>query len=163
MRPRVVIVDDEERMAAVVAMALGREGYDCEPCPSAAAALAAIEARGADVVVSDLRMPDMDGIELLRRLRTSHPTLPVILLTAHGSLPSAVAAMREGAFDYVAKPFDNDELRALVARALELTRLARENRLLRQEVASRYAPDAVVAVSPRSSLAWKSAPISPIS
>jgi DNA-binding NtrC family response regulator len=150
VKPRVVIVDDEPRMSTVVAMALGRDGYECETHASAAAALAAIEARGADVVVTDLMMPDVDGIELLRRLRATRPALPVILLTAHGSVPSAVAAMREGAFDYVAKPFDNDELRATVARALELTRLERENRELRREVAGRYAPEAIVADSPRS-------------
>src|SRR5215468_5064048 len=137
-------------MAAVVAMALGRDGYECEPCATAAAALEAIESRGADVVVTDLKMPEVDGLELLRRLRTARPTLPVILLTAHGSVPSAVAAMRDGAFDYIAKPFDNDELRALVARAIELTRLERENRELRREVAARYAADAIVAESARS-------------
>ncbi|MDX2168071.1 MAG: sigma-54 dependent transcriptional regulator, partial [Deltaproteobacteria bacterium] len=86
----------------------------------------------------------------LRRVRAARPGLPVILLTAHGSVPSAVAAMREGAFDYVAKPFDNDELRALVGRALALTRLERENRWLRQEVGHRYAPQEVVAESPAS-------------
>ncbi len=147
MSARVVIVDDEERMAAVVAMALARDGHTCETYGSAAAALTAIEARGADVVVSDLRMPEIDGLELLRRLRALRPQLPVILLTAHGSVASAVAAMREGAFDYIAKPFDNDELRALVARAINLTRLERENQWLRQEVGSRYAPDTLVAES----------------
>jgi DNA-binding NtrC family response regulator len=150
VKARVVIVDDEPRMAAVVAMALGRDGYDCEPCPSAAAALEAVAARGADVVVTDLKMPDMDGIELLRCLHAARPALPVIMLTAHGSVPTAVAAMREGAFDYVTKPFDNDELRALVGRAIELTRLERENRELRREVVGRYSPDAIVAESPRS-------------
>ena len=150
MAARIVIVDDEPRMAAVVAMALGRDGHECEQCGSAAVALQAVEARGADVVVTDLRMPDMDGLELLRRLHTDRPELPVILLTAHASVPSAVAAMRDGAFDYVAKPFDNDELRALVTRALELTRLASENRWLRQELGHRYAPDTMVAESPRS-------------
>jgi two-component system NtrC family response regulator len=150
MKPRVLIVDDEERMASVVAMALGRAGYECETCTSGEAALAAVDARGADVVVTDWRMPGMDGIELLRRLHAKRPALPVILITAHGSVPSAVAAMREGAFDYLTKPFDNDELRALVGRALDLTRLERENRYLKQEVASRYAPDAMVAESARS-------------
>jgi DNA-binding NtrC family response regulator len=76
--------------------------------------------------------------------------VPVIFMTAYGDIPSAVAAMREGAFDYVTKPFDNEELKNLVARALELTKLHRENRYLRQELASRYAPDAVVAESPQS-------------
>jgi DNA-binding NtrC family response regulator len=150
MKPRILVVDDETRMATVIAMALGRAGYECETCSDGAAALKALEARPADLVVTDWKMPQMDGIELLRQLRARQPALPVILVTAHGSVPSAVAAMRDGAFDYVTKPFDNDELRAIVARALDLTRLERENRYLRQEVASRYAPAAMVAESSRS-------------
>ncbi|TMA36879.1 MAG: sigma-54-dependent Fis family transcriptional regulator [Deltaproteobacteria bacterium] len=147
MKPRVVIVDDEERMAGVVAATLARVGYECEQCASGDAALAVLEEHPADVVVTDWKMPGMDGLTLLRRLRARWPAMPVVLLTAYGSVPSAVAAMREGAFDYVTKPFDNDELRALVARALDMTRLERENRYLRQEVASRYAPETVVAES----------------
>ncbi len=150
MTARVLIVDDEARMAEVIAAALRRAGHACETCASGEAALAALDERGADVVVTDWKMPEMDGLELLRRLRARRPALPVILVTAHGTVPSAVAAMREGAFDYVTKPFDNDELRATVARALELRRLERENRWLRQEVTSRYAPEAVVAESPHS-------------
>ena len=150
MKPRILIVDDEERMASVVAMALGRAGYDCEMCNSGGAALAWLAEHAADIVVTDWKMPQMDGVELLLQLHARHPGLPVILLTAHGSVPSAVAAMREGAFDYVTKPFDNDELRAVVARALDMTRLERENRYLRQEVASRYAPESMVAESSRS-------------
>jgi DNA-binding NtrC family response regulator len=147
---RVLVVDDEPRMADVVAMALKRGGHDCETCANGEEALTALAERGADVVVTDWKMPKMDGVELLRRLRAIRPGLPVVLLTAHGNVSSAVAAMREGAFDYVLKPFDNDELRAIVARALEMTRLERENRYLRQEVSSRYSPEAVVAESARS-------------
>ncbi len=150
MTPRVLIVDDEERMATVVAMALEHSGYDCTCCNSGEAALAAMTERAADVVVTDLRMPGMDGMELLRQLRAVYPALPVILITAHATVPSAVVAMREGAFDYVTKPFDNDELRAVVGRALEMTRLQRENRYLRGEVASRYSPESIVAESARS-------------
>jgi DNA-binding NtrC family response regulator len=150
MKGRILIVDDEERMADVVAMALRRAGYDCETCQSGAAALQIVTERGADVVVTDLKMPQMDGLELLRRIHGSQPKLPVILVTAYATISSAVAAMREGAFDYVTKPFDNDEIRTLVARALDLTRLERENRYLRSEVASRYAPDTIVCESPRS-------------
>src|SRR5438132_1454640 len=137
-------------LANAAEAALRRAGHQCETCAGGEAALAALEEHGADVVVTDWKMPHMDGIELLRRLHARRPGLPVILVTAHGTVPSAVAAMREGAFDYVTKPFDNDELRATVARALELRRLERENRWLRQEVASRYAPEAVVAESPGS-------------
>jgi DNA-binding NtrC family response regulator len=149
VKARVLVVDDEARMATVVAAALERAGYECETAASGAAALAALDARGADAVVTDWKMPGMDGLELLRRVHERRPGLPVVLLTAHGSVPSAVAAMREGAFDYVVKPFDNDELRASVGRAVAITRLERENRWLRQEVASRYAPESFVAESAR--------------
>ena len=150
MKPRVLIVDDEERMAEVVGSALARGGYDCETFGDGASALAAVAERGADAVVTDWKMPRMDGTELLRHLHARWPEIPVIVLTAYGNVQSAVAAMRDGAFDYVTKPFDNDELRAAVARALELRRLQRENRYLRQEVESHYAVDAVIAESAKS-------------
>ncbi|MCW5892746.1 MAG: sigma-54-dependent Fis family transcriptional regulator [bacterium] len=148
--PRILVVDDEPRMASVVAGALGRAGWICEVASGGAAALAALEARDADAVVTDWKMPEMDGLELLTRLKAQRPNRPVVLLTAYGDVRAAVAAMRAGAFDYVTKPFDNEELRAVVGRALELGRLERENRWLRQEVASRYAPAAVVAESEKS-------------
>jgi DNA-binding NtrC family response regulator len=119
-------------------------------CPSAADALRALDEHGADVVVTDWKMPDMDGLALLAAVHAKRPGLPVILVTAHGTVPAAVAAMREGAFDYVTKPFDNDELRALVARALDLVRLERENRWLREEVRARYGPETIVAESAQS-------------
>jgi len=147
---RVLVVDDEPRVAEMMAAALGRAGHACEVCASGAEALAALDARGADVVVTDWKMPDQDGVALMRAVHAVRPGLPVILVTAHGSVPAAVAAMREGAFDYLTKPFDNDELRALVGRALELARLERENRWLRAEVATRFGPETVVAESPRS-------------
>ncbi len=150
MKARVLVVDDEPRMAEVIAMALRRGGFDCDLCHDGARALAALEERPADVVVSDRKMPGMDGLELLAEIHRRWPELPVILLTAHGDVPSAVQAMRAGAFDYVTKPFDNDELRALVGRACDLRRLERENRWLRQEVVGRYSPEAIVAESPRS-------------
>jgi len=150
MKPRVLVVDDEVRMADVVAMALSRGGFDCETCGSGEAALAALAERPVDVIVSDRKMPGMDGLELLARVHQGWPELPVILLTAYGDVPSAVQAMQAGAFDYVTKPFDNDELRALVARACDMRRLERENRWLRQEVAGRYGPEAIVAESPQS-------------
>ena len=150
MKPRILIVDDQERVAEVIATALAHAGYECETHRSGASALAAVDQRGADAVVTDWKMEAMDGMELLREIRRRRPELPVILITAYGSVSSAVAAMREGAFDYVTKPFDNDELRATIARALEMTRLARENRYLRQEIGIRYAPDTIIAESVRS-------------
>ena len=148
MKPRVAVLDDEQRMVDIIGMVLRREGYDIQTFVDAEAALGALEKQPFDLLLTDLKMPDVDGVEVLRRAREAHPELPVILITAHASVPTAIEAMRAGAFDYVEKPFDNTELKTLVRRALDVTRLARENRYLRAEVASRYSVDALVAESP---------------
>jgi DNA-binding NtrC family response regulator len=146
---RIAVLDDEPRMVEVLAMVLRSEGHEVDPFSSAEAALAAVGETTYDLLITDLKMPGPDGLDVLRRARAARPGLPVVLLTAHATVATAVAALREGAFDYVEKPFDNDALRALVERALETSRLARENRYLRAEVRSRYAPDAMVTESPR--------------
>ncbi len=146
---RILLLDDEARLVEILAMVLRREGYEVHGFTDPTAALAALETREFDLLVTDLKMPGADGIEVMQRARKQTPELPVILITAHATLSTAVAALREGAFDYVQKPFDNEELRALVKRALETTRLARENRYLRAELRTRYSLDAVVAESPR--------------
>ncbi len=147
MKPRIAVLDDETRMAEIISMVLRREGYEVEAFNDGHAALAAIAERPVDALLTDLRMPAMDGLEVLRRVREVDAELPVILITAHGSVPTAIQALREGAFDYVEKPFDNQELKTLAQRALEVSRLGRENRYLRAELRSRYALDAVVAES----------------
>ena len=134
MKARVVVVDDEPKMAEAIASALERSGHECVVLTSGREALDEVLARAPDVVVTDWRMEGLDGLELLRKIHTARPATPVILVTAYGDVPSAVAAMRAGAFDYVTKPFDNDELRSLVERALELRRLRDENRELRREI-----------------------------
>jgi DNA-binding NtrC family response regulator len=145
--PRLAILDDEPRMADVLAMLLRREGYEVATFTEGAAALAALREHPFDLLVTDLRMPDPDGLEVLGRALEIDAELPVILITAHGSVSSAIEAIRRGAFDYVEKPFENDELKAVVRRALDLTRLARENRYLRAELHSRYSVDQIVAAS----------------
>jgi DNA-binding NtrC family response regulator len=147
VKPRLLILDDEQRMVDIVAMVLRREGYDVVPHTDSAEALAAVASEPYDLLITDLRMPGIDGLQVLRRAREQVPGLPVILMTAHASIPTAIAAMKEGAVDYVEKPFNNDELKALVKRALDLTRLARENRYLRGGLKQRYALNRVVAVS----------------
>ncbi|MEM7584018.1 MAG: sigma-54 dependent transcriptional regulator [Acidobacteriota bacterium] len=147
MKARLLIVDDEPRMAAAIVQAMSRSGYECEACQGGEQALAAFQRDGADLVLTDVRMPGIDGLELLRRLLALQPGLPVILITAHGGVRSAVDAIRQGAFDYITKPFDNAELRSLVDRALTLDRLQRENRWLRRELGVRHA-DGVVCESP---------------
>jgi DNA-binding NtrC family response regulator len=144
---RVAVLDDEARMAEVVAMLLRREGLDARAYTDAQALLAALAQDPVDCLVTDLRMPGADGLEVLRRARELDPELPVILMTAYATVPTALEAMREGAFDYVQKPFENEELIALVRRALDVTRLSRENRFLRAELRQRFALDGVVAES----------------
>jgi DNA-binding NtrC family response regulator len=147
MKPRIAVVDDEARMADVLAMVLRRQGYDVEPFRDGAEALAAMRERAFDLLLTDLRMPAPDGLAVLRGALAIDAELPVILITAHGSVSSAIEAIRHGAFDYVEKPFDNDELKTLVRRALDMTRLSRENRYLRAELRSRHSVDSIVAAS----------------
>jgi DNA-binding NtrC family response regulator len=144
---RIAIVDDERRMAEILSMVLRREGYEVLPFASARDALEAMEEEPVDLLVTDLRMPEMDGLTVLRRARVLEPELPIILITAHATIPTAIEAIRAGAFDYVEKPFDNDDLKAVVRRALDMTRLSRENRYLRAELRTRYSIDHVVAES----------------
>lgn len=147
MKPRLAVLDDEQRMVEILAMVLRREGYEVRTFTRPAAALEALQNEPYDLLITDLKMPREDGLSVLRQARAIDPELPVILITAHATVQTAIAAMREGAFDYVEKPFDNDELKALVRRALDVTRLARENRYLRSELKSRYALAEVVAES----------------
>ena len=148
MSSRILIVDDEPRMAESIAVALRRRGHDCVVAGSGSEALARYSEQAADVVITDLKMPGMGGLELLEKLAEVAPTIPVIVLTAHGDVPSAVDAMQRGAFHFLTKPFDNDELRSLVLRALELSQLKRENRALRRELGQQGAPELVAASEP---------------
>ena len=132
-RARVLIVE-EEPVAQVAARTLANAGCDSETAGNGNAALNALEQRGADVMLCAVRLNGTDGLELLRKVRVRRPDVPVVMLTGDPSVSSAVAAMRQGAFDYVTKPLDDEELVAIVARALEMTSLRRENRRLRQQL-----------------------------
>jgi len=148
LQPRILVIDDEPRMAEILGMVLRNARYDVAFETDAEKGLAAHEADPFDLVVTDLRMPGVNGLEVLERARRIQPEAPVVLITAHGTIKTAIEALRKGAFDYVQKPFDNDELRSVVKRALDMTRLARENRYLRAELRGRHALDGIVAASP---------------
>src|SRR3954454_6720562 len=114
----VLLVDDDPAVGQVLAAILGQAGLSARHVESAALALKALEERPFDLVVSDLRMPGMDGLQLLAAIAKAHPDTPVILLTAHGTVPLAVEAMKAGAVDFVLKPFDRDEILFVVKKAL---------------------------------------------
>jgi DNA-binding NtrC family response regulator len=146
--PRIAILDDETRMVGILEMILRREGYEVAGFDDPERALAALAEQRFDLLLTDLRMPGLDGLQVLERMHARDADLPVVILTAHATIETAVRAVHLGAFDYVEKPFDNDTLRALVARTLEHTRLRRENRHLRAELGHEQGPEAMVAESP---------------
>jgi DNA-binding NtrC family response regulator len=127
MADRVLIVDDEQSLRKVLAATLEREGYEVQVAVNGEEALAALDRDGADVVVTDLVMPKMDGLSLLRKVVAQHPDVPVIVVTAHGRVDSAVEAMKAGAFDFVTKPFENAELKSIIAKAARQSDLNARN------------------------------------
>ncbi|HVB79223.1 MAG TPA: sigma-54 dependent transcriptional regulator [Candidatus Binataceae bacterium] len=147
MTHRILIVEDNAVDQRLFEQALSDPTREIEICNDGREALAAFERHAADVVVSDIMMPNMEGLELLDELHRRVPGLPVILVTRFGSISAAVAAMQAGAFDYVTKPVEVFELQTRVKRALELDQLQHENDTLRQELAGRFGPDSVVAES----------------
>lgn len=146
-RGRVLIVDDDAEMRALLRDHLGGEGHTVGTAEDGARALAALHDGDYDVVLADLRMQGMDGLEVLRQARAIRPEARVIIITAFGSIDSAIAAMRAGAFHYVPKPFKLGEISRAVGKALEDRRLREENRRLREEVAGRYRLDNLLGAS----------------
>ena len=132
---RILVVDDKELMRDSVAAILSRKGHMVVTAADASAALARISDKRPECVVTDLQMPGMNGLELLAEIRKIDAELPVIFMTAFGSVETAVEAMKKGAFDYVTKPFSGDELSISTERALEHARLLRENQVLRANAA----------------------------
>ena len=130
----IAIVDDEEDMRLSISQWLSLSGYNTRSYASAEAALADISPDYNGIIISDIKMPGMDGMAFLRRVMMMDPALPVILITGHGDVPMAVEAMRIGAYDFVEKPFDPERLGDLARRAIHARRLALDNRALRREL-----------------------------
>jgi DNA-binding NtrC family response regulator len=141
---RLLIVDDEPRMCQVLSLLAGRWGYEVQTANNGKEALEKLEDYPAELVLSDLKMPIMTGDELLREIRARSPETSVVMMTAHATVRSAVDAMKAGAYDYIMKPFDNDELRMVIKRALEHRDLRTENLSLRKELGSRFSPGNII-------------------
>ena len=130
----ILVVDDEPSMRTTLAILLKRNGYQVSLAASGVEALNLLAQGGYDMVLTDLKMEGMDGIELLRRIKEAAPRVEVLIFTAYGTIASAVEAMQLGAYDYIGKPFEEDELLLKVARALERKALVKEVQALRQEL-----------------------------
>lgn len=137
MSAQVIVVDDEAAIREAVQQWLELSGCDVRTCASAAEALALVDRDFPGIVVSDVRMPGTDGLQLLDKLLQIDSDLPVILVTGHGDVPMAVQALRQGAYDFIEKPFTPERLLDSVRRALDKRRLVCENRQLRQQVADK--------------------------
>ncbi|MHC1727128.1 MAG: sigma-54-dependent transcriptional regulator [Syntrophobacteraceae bacterium] len=134
----VLIVDDERNYLLVLEALLSDEGYQVITAEGARKGLDALQEHDLDVVITDMKMPGMDGMEFMDRIRTQQPDIPVIMMTAFGSVEKAVEAMRKGAFDYILKPFKNEELKLTVRKAIDHYYLVRKNRQFARELQGRY-------------------------
>jgi DNA-binding NtrC family response regulator len=134
----ILVVDDEEIMREILETLLSREGYDVKLASSGEEGLELARALPFDAAVVDIMMPGINGIETLDELRRLDEDLAVIIITAYGSIESAISAMKSGAFDYITKPFKNEEVLVVIRNAMERRRLVHENRNLRQSIQERY-------------------------
>lgn len=146
--PTILVVDDEVRLADVLAAALQDLGYRALAADSAPSALALLEQEPIDLVLTDLRLPGMDGHALMREIRGRWPEIPVIMITAFATVRDAVELVKEGAFDYIAKPFEMEDVAATIGRALRLSEVVRDNDRLRSELEGRYSFENLIGNSP---------------
>jgi DNA-binding NtrC family response regulator len=141
---RILVVDDDDSLRRVTQFQLAQAGYQVSAAGSGMAALTALEKASFDLVVTDLNMPGMSGMDFLRTLRAENREIPIIIVTAYGSIESAVEAMKAGAYDYITKPVNNEELLLVIQRALAHSHLLEEVRTLRQDLNRKYGFENIV-------------------
>lgn len=146
MKRRILIVEDEEKLSRVIELQLVSAGFDVDKAGTGEEGLKLADR--ANLVLTDLRLPGMDGLELLHAIRRQNSQVPVVVMTAYGTVEVAVEAMKAGAVDFLLKPFSLEHLMAVVGKALELTQLRDENRELKEELGRRYQFDNIVGRSP---------------
>ncbi|HLJ96943.1 MAG TPA: sigma 54-interacting transcriptional regulator [Gemmataceae bacterium] len=146
---RVLIIDDEKFHAEAVAETLERLGYECVIATSGFAGAKKLEQEEFDVVVTDLRMEDLDGLAILRKAKQDSPDAEVVMITGHGDVKTAVEAMQQGAANYLTKPVDMTELRTIVAKAADRLRLARANRELKRQLEEKFGFEGMIGNSPK--------------
>ncbi len=139
-RPVILVADDEASIRFVMAKALEESGHTIVQAESGTEALEILTSRALDAAFLDLRMPGHDGLTVLREARAKGVQCPIVIVTAQNTMDNAIEAMKQGAFDYVTKPFNIDELRVIAARALEMSRMSTDLHRLQQEVRERYEP-----------------------
>jgi len=147
--PTVLIVEDEPKMLRLLELNLSDGGYTTRSAASAEAALSLLRQESVDLVLTDLRLPGMDGLEFLQAAKRVNAALPVVVMTAYGTVETAVEAMKAGASDYVLKPFSLEEIKLIIRKELDVHHLREENRSLREALGRRYEFKNIVARSPK--------------
>ena len=146
--PTLLIVEDEERMRRLFELVLKPAGYDLLWARSGAEAIGLIQEHSSvDMIITDLQLGGLSGMDVLEAAREHLPDVPVLIVTGYGTVKSAVEAMQKGAYDYISKPVDNDELRIVIARALHVRQLAQDNRVLRAGLQEQFGFDRIISVS----------------
>lgn len=149
MSEKVLVVDDEPGMRSLLTRVMEKEGYTAAACADGGEALQAFANEDWDLVIADIDMPGMDGIELLKHIRKNSPQVPVLMITAYATVETAVEAMKLGAHDYITKPFAMEELKIVVGKVFERQRLLVQRDLLLAEIKSQYDPEGIIGVSSR--------------
>lgn len=145
----ILIVEDEAKMSRLLELTLAEEGYASRAAPDAERGLKILRAEPVDLVITDLKLPGMNGLEFLHAVKRTNAELPVVVMTAYGTVNTAVEAMKSGASDYVLKPFSLDEMKLIIRKALDVHQLQQENRSLREALGQRYDFKNIVAGSDR--------------
>jgi len=143
----ILLIDDDDSLRRVMEFSLTEAGHTVQTAASGEDGLRLFEKGNFDAVITDITMPGMSGMEVLAKVRQRVPTIPVIIITAYGTIESAVEAMKQGAFDYITKPFNRDELRLTLEKAIKMRRLEKENVELRAEVTDRYSFESIICSS----------------
>jgi len=144
---KILIIDDEPAQVQALAGFLKKKGFDVEKANAGLDGLKIVERQTIDLIITDFKMPDIDGIEVLKRAKAINPEIDVIVMTAFGSIESATEAMRAGAIDYLTKPVNLDQLEILIHKALEHRQLVSENRLLREQLTEKFKFDQIISGS----------------
>ena len=148
MKPRILVVDDEPSHRKMIEAVLSEEGYEIYQADNGQTAIDEVEERFYDLVIMDIRMPKVGGIDALKKIKTLSPGIPIIIMTAYASIGSAVDALKSGAYDYLTKPLDIEELKILVSKALRHHQLEQENIFLKERLNDRFDFASIIGRSP---------------